>query len=212
MPGLSCLTQPPFSGKRAPTLETDRPWIAPTLCVGTHRLMLRVTGRTRSVRGGVTTRSVGTMRYKNPAAGPWNDGWKTCSWARTRGSGLVREEVGTADASPGSGNQPSRASLAPTGFVSVTQDDRSRTDRECVQQHTPNQKMRKPSQCLFDPAMSNRLLVIKTRALSKPSSSPLSTMARLLIRPVGGHLGPPSVQAGWPEFRGLCRTGRSACF
>jgi hypothetical protein len=45
--------------------------IVPTLRVGMHRLTLRVTGRTRSVRGCVTKRSVGTMRYRHPAADPW---------------------------------------------------------------------------------------------------------------------------------------------
>jgi hypothetical protein len=96
--------------------------IVPTLRVGMHRLTLRVRGRTLRVRGCVTTRSVGTMRYRNPAADPLER--RIFRLPRTRGSGLVREEAGTADAFPAPGSQPSRASLAPTGFVRVTQLDR----------------------------------------------------------------------------------------
>jgi hypothetical protein len=39
--------------------------IVPTLCVGMQTLTLRVETRTRSVEGGVTTRSVGTISNRN---------------------------------------------------------------------------------------------------------------------------------------------------
>jgi|GEM_PF-2549754 len=37
--------------------------IVPTLCVGMHPVMLRVTTRTRSVQRGIPMRSVGTIKY-----------------------------------------------------------------------------------------------------------------------------------------------------
>ncbi|PMU65550.1 hypothetical protein C1X81_32775, partial [Pseudomonas sp. FW215-L2] len=54
-------TQP--SGSKLPR-HNKRPYlIVPTLCVGMHPVTLRVTTlkRTRSVQGGIPTRSVGTI-------------------------------------------------------------------------------------------------------------------------------------------------------
>jgi hypothetical protein len=126
---ISCAWKSAFADESAPTgfVLVSLIGIVPTLCVGMHRLTLRVTGRTRSVLGGVTTRSVGTMRYRNPAANPW-ERWVSRlaanRWERTcPRRGRYRRRISCVWKSAFADRS------APTGLVRVTQLDRPHAPR-----------------------------------------------------------------------------------